>query len=265
MPTLLEVQKAMRGSLIAGDDAEITGFLADPAAADRLNIYRNTFIVSLTKALRLCFPVVQRLVGEDFFEGAAQLFVAQTPPRAAYLDLYGGEFSEFLGHFRPASSLPYLADVACLEWAVNGALHASDVEPLNLQHLASLEPDQQCRVRLVGHPSIQLLRLDYPVDTIWRAILADDDCELGTIDLNAGPVFLLVERRANGIEVIRLEEPAWQFAKRLFTGDPIELALESCSGFDASAALADHLAVGRFVSFDFAKHHVPNQAGYSIP
>ena len=98
MPTLLEVQAAMHCSLVAGDDAAMTAFLADPAAADRLNIYRNTFILSLTKALNLCYPVVKRLVGEDFFEGAAQHFVTRHPPQTAYLNQYGGDFPEFLRH-----------------------------------------------------------------------------------------------------------------------------------------------------------------------
>jgi hypothetical protein len=47
--------------------------------AERLDIYRNTFLLTLTKALRLCFPVVQKLVGDEFFEGAAQVFIAGQP------------------------------------------------------------------------------------------------------------------------------------------------------------------------------------------
>jgi Putative DNA-binding domain len=254
MPTLLEVQQAMRGSLVAGDDAAMTTFLADPTAADRLSIYRNTFILSLTKALTICYPVVKRLVGEVFFEGAAQHFVARHPPRTAYLDRYGGDFSEFLRHFPSASSLSYLADVAALEWAVSGALHAADAMPLDLRQLACLGPNEQSRLCFVGHPSVRLLRLDHPADTIWRAILADDDAELGEINLDTGPVHLLVGRSASGVEVIRLEEPVWRLAGRLFSGDPLELALEETSGFDASAILADHLSSGRFVSFELAPH-----------
>ena len=263
MPTLLEVQQAMHCSLVAGDDASMTVFLADPAAADRLNIYRNTFILSLTKALNLCYPVVKRLVGEDFFEGAAQQFVTRHPPQTAYLNQFGGDFPEYLRHFPSASSLPYLADVATLEWAVNGALHAVDAKPLDLQQLASLSPDDQCRLRFVAHPSIRLLRLDHPADIIWRAILADDDRELGAIELDAGPAHLLVDRRASGVEVNRLEAPAWRFAERLFAGDPIELALDASTSFDVAAALADHLASGRFVSFDLAPydpHAFPHDA-----
>ena len=214
MPTLLEVQQAMHGSLMTGDDATMTAFLADPAAADRINIYRNTFLVVLTKALQLCYPVVLRLVGPEFFEGAARQFITRHPPREAYLDRYGADFPAFLRQFPPAASLPYLADVAALEWAVNAALHSVDVRPLDLQELAALPPDEQGRLRLAGHPSIRLLRLDYPVNS--------------------------------------LEAPAWRFAERLFAGDPIEVALDASPGFDASAALADHLASGRFVSFELA-------------
>jgi hypothetical protein len=65
---------------------------------------------------------------------------------------------------------------------------------------------------------------------------------------------LLVERRAAGVELARLEEPAWRFAERLFAGEPIQLVVDSTSGIDASAVLADHLASGRFVSFDLAPH-----------
>jgi hypothetical protein len=92
VPTLLETQHAMRASLVAGDDRAAAALLADDVSADRLNIYRNTFMSGVTKALRLTYPAVHRLVGADFFEGAAARFIAQQPPRAAYLDAYGAEF-----------------------------------------------------------------------------------------------------------------------------------------------------------------------------
>src|SRR6516225_2425236 len=96
MPTLLEVQRAMRASLVDRDDAAAAAMLPEGVGADRLNIYRNTVLIGLTKALSLCFPAVRRLVGADFFEGAAGLFIPQHPPRAAWLDRYGAEFPDFL-------------------------------------------------------------------------------------------------------------------------------------------------------------------------
>lgn len=256
MPTLLELQHAMRRSLVQHDDEAAAAMLAEHITSDRLNIYRNTFFLGLTKTLRLCYPVVRRLVGDDFFDGVAQLFITQHPPKAAYLDQYGSEFPDFLCSFLPAASLVYLADVARLEWAINCALHAPDIEPLDLSELAAIEPDDQSRLALVAHPSVRLLRADYPVGDIWRAVLAGDDEALTNINLEAGPVHLLTERRTTGVEVVQLEGPAWRFMAELCAGHPMQAALEIAGDFDCPTALAEHLAFGRFVAFEITRDAV---------
>jgi hypothetical protein len=253
MPTLLEVQRAMRASLIGRDDVAAAAMLPEGVGADRLNIYRNTVLVGLTKALSLCFPAVGRLVGADFFEGAAGLFIPQHPPRAAWLDRYGAEFPDFLQHFAPAATLAYLPDVARLEWAVNLALHASDAAALDLARLGSLAPEHQASVAFVPHPSVSLLRLDHPADDIWRAVLDGDDAALAAVNVDAGPVHLLVERGAAGVEVLRLAEPAWRFARDLVAGHTIEAACAAAAGVDVQALLAEHLAGGRFTDFHVAE------------
>jgi hypothetical protein len=266
-PTLLETQRAMRASLLDGDDGAVAAMLAEHVGADRLNIYRNTFVTGVTKALRLTYPAVHRLVGADFFEGAAALFIAQHPPRAAYLDQYGAEFPEFLRNFQPAAALRYLADVARLEWAVSRAIHAADAAPLDLARLAALSPQDQGRVCFVPHPSVALLYADYPVDTIWRGVLDADDAALAGVDLDAGAVRLLVERRdigvdvsgvdvsgvdVSGVDVSRLDEAAGCFAVALCDGWSVEEALAAAAGIPADALLAEHLAAGRFVDFRLA-------------
>jgi len=47
----------------------------------RLGIYRNNFTGTLTAALKLCYPAVHRLVGAEFFEGAARIFIRWSPSR----------------------------------------------------------------------------------------------------------------------------------------------------------------------------------------
>ena len=252
MPTLLEMQTAMQASLLHRDNGAVSAMLAGHITADRLDIYRNTFIHTLTKALRLSFPVTERLVGEEFFEGAAQFFIADHPPREAWLDRFGGEFPDFLRAFPQAKSIAYLGDVAELEWAVNGALHAIDVAPLDVAALGEVKPEDLGRITFAAHPSVGLLRLAYPADPIWRAVLANDDEALGNVDIGSGPVNLLVERRDTGIEVERLDEQSWRFLSKLCAGQRIEAALDTAGDFDCSVALAEHLALGRFCRFDLA-------------
>ncbi len=255
MLSLHELQSAVRHSMVAQDDlAAATHLVSDGIAPmRRLAIYRNTFDGNLASALRLSYPAVHRLVGTDFFEGAAQIFAHQRPPRSAWLDEYGAEFPDFLREFSWAASLTYLPDVARLEWAVTRALHAPDVPPLDAKLLAALDPADHERVCFVARPSLSLLRVNCPADTIWRAVVAQDDAAIGAVDVAAGPCLLQVDRATTGVEVTRLDERQWRFAHALTAGLPLGAALEVAPGPEAASLLADHIAAGRFVAFNLAE------------
>jgi hypothetical protein len=247
MPMLHETQRAMRTWLVDGERDAAAALLADGLSPDRLDIYRNTFVANATRALRLTYPAVHKLVGDDFFQAAAAAFVAQHPPRSACFDDYGETFAAFLADFQPALSLAYLADVARLEWAVSRAIHADDVAPLDLARLVALSPKEQERVAFVPHPSLSLLSLAAPADTIWGAVLGGDDATLAAIDPGEGPVRLLVERGDGGPEVQRLDTAAWHFAAELCCGFPLGIVLAELES--AGESLAAHLAAARFVDF----------------
>jgi len=253
MPALRDVQRAVYRSLVSPDEDGAAAYVRSEglAPAARLRIYRNTLYGTLTNALRLSYPAVHRLVGAEFFEAAAQKFIEDAPPRSAYLDEYGAAFPDFLVQFPAAASVVYLADVARLERAVNRALHAPDARPLDAVALLGVQQEDHPRVRFVPHPSFGLVRAGYPADTIWRAVLAQDDTALGAIDLGDAPVWLLVQRLATGIDVKRLSEPAWRFTEALCEGRSLHSAVEIVPDIDASAVLAEHLAAGRFVAFAF--------------
>ena len=120
---------------------------------------------------------------------------------------------------------------------------------LRLGRLAALTEDEQAHVFFTPHPSAALVRADHPADSIWRAVLAQDDAALAAIDPASGPVWLLVQRTECGVEVTRLSEAAWRFTEALFAGRPLHSALEEAPGAEASALLAEHLAAGRFAAF----------------
>ncbi len=244
MPALLELQQALRAQLLG------EALPPDDASALRVAIYRNTCLSTLVNALRLSFPAVQRLVGAEFFEGAAREFIRHDPPSSAYLNDYGAGFPDFLRSFAPASALAYLGDVAQLEWAVNRALHAADVPSLELARLAALDEAALARGSFTSHPGLSLLRLEFPADAIWRAVLDQDDAAMAAIDLSAGPVHLLIERDASGVQLRRLNAARWQFSAGVCAGTPLHSMLEHGPDADVSAWLAEHLSLGRFIDFN---------------
>jgi hypothetical protein len=139
-----------------------------------------------------------------------------------------------------------------LEWAVNCALHAQDVPALDVARLAKLDESEFPRVRFIAHPAVSLLRLASPADAIWRAVLDQDDVAMAAIDLHSGPVHLLIERDAGGVQVRRLSGLSWRFTALLSSGRPLyeafgEAAAEDHAGI--SALLADLLRSGQFIDF----------------
>ncbi|HKA41886.1 MAG TPA: DNA-binding domain-containing protein [Burkholderiales bacterium] len=253
-PALLELQRAVCRGIVARDDGDAAACIIadgiDPAA--RLGIHRNTFASVLTNSLRLSYPAVHRLVAAECFEGAARVYIEEQPPRCANLDDYGADFPEFLARFPPVAAVAYVPGVARLEWAVNRALHAQDADPLDITSLAALAEEEQARVRLAPHPSAGLVCADHPADSIWRAVLAQDDAALAAIDPAAGPVWLLVNRAETGVEVRRLSEDAWSLTAALFAGRALHRALVDAPCAEARAVLAEHLAAGRFSGFSLA-------------
>ena len=256
-PSLRELQEAVRRSIVAHDDGEAGRYIVEAGIApqERLSVYRNTFTQTLIRALRLSCPAVDRLVGAEFFDAAACDFIVAQPPCSSYLDEFGGDFPGFLERFSPAAAVPYLGDVARLEWAVSRALHAPDAVALDIASLQSLNADDHARICFTPHPSASLVHTLFPADVIWRAVLADDnDAELAAIRLSGDPAWLMVQRGPSGVDVRRLEPALWHFVSALFAGCPLGIALADHPQVNASVALADLLAHGRFVGFGLAAH-----------
>jgi hypothetical protein len=248
--------------LLAGDAAAALAEAVTPTAhpRERLEIYRNGSRGTLVNALRLAFPAVQRVVGEQFFEAAAQEFIGGHPPTSAYLNEYGAEFGEFLGTFAPAAVVPYLADLCALEWAVNRALHAEDIPAMGAARWAELQLAAQAhtaaQLQWVIHPSLSALRLRYPADSILRAVLEQDEPAMAAIDLTSGPVHLLIERDAQQlVQVSRIDAVSWRLTERLCAGVCLDAALQAAlqeAGSEQVSAVQEGSAAGLVVCYDGA-------------
>ncbi len=142
---------------------------SDPT--QRFNVHRNNVMASLVDALATSFPVVQALVGVEFFSAMARIFVAGSPPVSRVLFEYGRGFPDFIAGFVPAAGLPYLADVARLEYCRIESFHAADAVALDEQAFQALQssPARLAALRVRLHPACRLVRSRHAVFSIWRA------------------------------------------------------------------------------------------------
>ncbi|MBD3788390.1 MAG: putative DNA-binding domain-containing protein [Sphingomonadales bacterium] len=142
---------------------------ADPAEAGRrFAVYRNNVAHSLTRALATRYPVIERLVGGEYFTALAAVYLRDHPPRSPMLFEFGAEFPGFLAAFPPLRALPYLRDVARIEAARGRAYHAADAAPVAPARLAQAGAAPGA-ARLTLHPSVQIERAEYAARSIWVA------------------------------------------------------------------------------------------------
>lgn len=248
MLALRDLQHDFADALRGGSASPRLAALIVPDLA-RLDVYRNTARTIAVEALRIGFPATEAIVGEEFFALAAVKFWHAHPPREAWLGGWGDAFGNFLGRMHAARAVAYLADVARFERALARAANAADVPALDAASLASVPPDQHPRLRFTPHPSVTLLRLRYPADAITDAVRAGDEAAMAAIDLDSGPVHLLVHRAAGEIVAERIAASAWRFLRPLFAGAPLgEVLARAPARLDAASMLAAQFACGRLAA-----------------
>lgn len=250
MLPLRELQAAVGASILGDAQEELRGIVREDGIAfdRRLQVYRNNSLLSLTDVLKATFPVVCRLVDEQFFHYAADAFIRSSPPRAPCLSEYGGEFADFLAGFEPARELAYLPDVARFEWALSVAANAEDAPLLEPDALLGVQAEDHAALRFAPHPSVSCLELAYPADEIADAVLSGDEAAMAQVDLAYGSVCIVVHRSPNGLETERLCARSYEFVSLLCAGEPLGRVIEAAPE-QAPMLLARQLAKGRLSAF----------------
>ncbi len=227
---------------------------ANHSLANAIEVYRNNYRGNLQNALAGAYPVIQQLVGDDFFRFLARKFIEHYPSRNANLHHYGAELTDFVRSFAPAQELVYLPDVAALEWACHVAYFAADRTILDLERLSQVSPEQYANLILHIHPACQVVRSLYPVSAIWLAHQAGAASDFH-IDLDSGPCIALVHRKENVVQVTTLSPEQNDWLQRIQTGqtlgDATTATLIDYPAFDLQTTLLTLLEQCVLVDFSF--------------
>lgn len=135
----------------------------------RFALYRGNVSAAWAKALAAAYPVLQALVGEEFFDALAKEYGRAYPSEAGDLNLFGAGFAEFLTSFEHVTDYPYFPDMARLEWALHRAHYAASSARVEATALAVLRPEQLDDVLLSLRPPCTLLRSGWAVFELWQA------------------------------------------------------------------------------------------------
>lgn len=253
MLSLRDQQAGFAAAILSSAATGVPDIRADgisPAA--RLGFYRTNVFENYRKALTATYPAVVKLVGDGFFGVLASEYILRQPSRSGDVGRHGEQFAEFLRRHASARELPYLSDVARLEWSMEESFNEAEHAPFSLASLAAVPEEHQGRLRFLLAPSCRLMSSRFPVLRIWE--VCQPDFESGaTVNLRQGAVNILVRRQ--GFSVIAEVVPSGEFAmlSALARGDGFadayDCARREDGGFDPAAFLQKYLLSGVLVDF----------------
>lgn len=251
MPALREVQRRFGAALSSADgedNALPLPLLAGDDVRNRalLSIYRATSVANATAALRLAYPVCRQITGDDYFDALARRYRAACPSRDGDLNRYGEHFAAFLDDFEPARALPYLPDVARLEWLVHQATMAADAQPAGGELFAGLATEALADQRLRMTPGFALQASHWPVADIWLQHQADAG-DAFDIDLDRSQC-AAVWRDGYRVRVCALDPATHALWLAVLDGMPVGEAWAAASAsdfrFNLAAAVSQAMACG---------------------
>lgn len=133
-----------------------------------LKAYQTNGHMLAERALLAAYPVVAQLIGTESFGDLARALWHAHPPVCGDLALWGDALPVFLQCSMQLHDVPYLGDVARVEWCLHGAATAADgvAEPSSLAWLTTDDPAELALVLSAGCAVIQS---DWPVASIFSA------------------------------------------------------------------------------------------------
>ena len=261
MRDLASHQHAFARALRDRNDGAIAPLLTTDAAtsARRLGIYRANSIVGATKALIATYPVIAEVVGSEFFDALARAYWSRVPSRGGDLGDYGDSFANFLSDFERVADMPWLADLARLEWAVHRASLAADASPLAAATLAGVPPAALSSLILELVPGTATIASRYPIVRVWTLHQPGSDRSGGyAVDWDLAET-ALVTRGGIDVKVVAIDRAAAIAIEAMQQGaslaDALAVGQEAAerieSRFNAATAPAAWLADGLFAGYRF--------------
>jgi hypothetical protein len=157
MPELAAFQDAFAEALLA--DAPVGPVARQPG----FSVHRNTSARGSVEALRSAFPTIALLLGDEMFGELALAYRNEQPPATPVLAAYGACFPNFLARQLWVTELPYVPDVARLDWLWLESLLARDCN-------AARSPSKwDGTQRIVLNPTTRFAWTTTPAMTIWQA------------------------------------------------------------------------------------------------
>lgn len=232
---LAQLESQLKQSIIEDSDPAPLLRGSIQGGAPRIAIYRLAYRARLAEALAENFPVLKATLGDDRFEALAHAYIAAHPSKSPSIRWFGEHLVEWLEAEPERVGHAALIDLARMEWALGTAFDGPDGATLSVGDLTRIEPEHWPSMRFAPHPCTRLLRLQWGIEPLWKALSADRDAQAeppAELDHH-----LLVWRRGHETQWRSVENDEAELLAACLAGEPFETLCVRAARREGEAAV----------------------------
>lgn len=174
-PSLSTLQRWMKRRIQPGTPSDEEGLssVLNPQGGEpgwrRLAVYAQGYDARVHDALAEVYEAIRHVIGARAFMELARGYAERCRSHEANLSMVGRHLPAFLSTSSWQERLPFLRDLATLEWRVQEAFHARERTPLHPATLSAMAPEAWAQLRFMFQPSVSLVDSAWPIVSIWEA------------------------------------------------------------------------------------------------
>ena len=176
MKTLRDIQDNFQRGILAGDDA-ILDEVNDSAKEQRkvlFGVYRNAYVARLADILYEDYEQLHAYLGDQAFAKLLKAYIAAHPSDQRSARWFGRHLPAFVRNSEAFAKHPEAAEIAELEKALADAFDGPDAEPLTLDALVAIAPEDWPNLVLEPHPTAARFTFKTNAADIWTALKSDE-------------------------------------------------------------------------------------------
>ncbi len=226
-------------------------------ASQRVSIYRNNIDAALTDNLANIFPVSRAIVGDEFFRQMARSYTRAHPSETGNLGDCGEHLPAFMQTMPELDCLPYLPDIARIDWDCHSSFHAEYAPVLNIDSLNSFSPDDYEHLLFTLHPAVRAVKSEFPIFDIWEFATSNDSSRT-VPDIHSGGQQVLICRRDHAVKVVNVQTDFInlidQIGRRRPLGETISAILKLHPEYNLQEGLNRLFSFGAVASVTIDRH-----------
>ncbi len=221
----------------------------------RLAIYRGNGIAACRKALELIYPVCRTIVGDAFFKQLALQYIEAYPSLQPDLNVYGDAWPDFLQRSITTDTalrdLPYLADLAQLEWHYHAAYYADDDSTIDFVALQQVSTARQGDICWRCSASLAVMQSSYPLYAIWHGNRGER--AMDSVPGLEEPQYLCIYRKDFELKVELIDSRSYSLLQGILEGQTMTRLLAANGAGDIDRLLPQWVQCGWICGFSLAQ------------